>query len=216
MPATSANQGRSRYAPPISCSFRGILTVSLCRAERPTCQNCIKSNCIYSGYQRSSAFILSNNMVRLGSEPSKSTGVLDQEANSGSVLISRWRKHQAKTVPLNQKSSISTPPILPIGQVIPRPAYRAQLVHFFLYHRVPTELLGPLRASEWGYTSFYHFRTSVPCSKILSLSSHRSLRTSKRPCGSFTRERDVVYHEHGGGLQKHPQWNPLLSLVRRS
>jgi hypothetical protein len=56
-------------------------------------------------------------MVRLSSEPSKSTDILDRDANSGFVLVSRWRIDQAKTVPLNQKSSISTPPILLIGLV---------------------------------------------------------------------------------------------------
>ncbi|PKS08021.1 hypothetical protein jhhlp_006633 [Lomentospora prolificans] len=69
-----------------------------CGAELPGCHNCAKSNRICTGYQRKHTFILSQDMVVGDGAASPHTkSSVEDEDNSGMVMVSRWRVDSNRT-----------------------------------------------------------------------------------------------------------------------
>jgi hypothetical protein len=117
-----------------------------CGGERPGCQNCAISTRLCTGYQRKHAFILSKDMVAGEPESSKDLPRLIDEADSGTVLVSRWRIDQDK--PSSSISKASALPIQTFNTYIPAPqdvssrnAFREKLVSVFLDYHFPLEVI---------------------------------------------------------------------------
>ena len=151
--ATAADKEESRQLISPFPTFQDANPIMQCGAERPGCHNCAMSNRLCTGYQRKHAFILSKDMVAGDPESSEDSPRLNGEADSGTVLVARWRIDRDN--PSHPTSRAGAFPVqvfdtyIPtLQEISPQNAFREKFVSMFLDHHLPLEDLGRTRPAD--------------------------------------------------------------------
>ncbi len=139
-----------------------------CDGKKPKCVNCTKSRRLCTGYQRLRAFVLSKEMVSSEAvedhKADKRPSLLphSEEAESGPVLISRWRADRRKRhstpsarehrrIMLDRGSVVDLSSLLAL-HVFPRNVFRTQFIDLIIRHNFPAAVLegqADLKCRHW-------------------------------------------------------------------